>query len=124
MRYTLLPLLWLSLPLAAEPISSGEQLATTIATLVGVVALILVLALAARKMNLPTKLVGKIRLIASLPLGTKERVAVIQVGEQQYLIGVSGGGIQLLDKLESPIEGPQGGEFAKVLAKVGREPKS
>ncbi|WP_417349981.1 flagellar biosynthetic protein FliO [Ferrimonas sp.] len=124
MRFLLLPLLLLSLPAAAEPVSSGEQLATTIATLVGVVALILVLALVARKMNLPTKLVGKIRLIASLPLGTKERVAVIQVGEQQYLIGVSAGGIQLLDKLETPIEAPQGADFAKVLSRVNKEPRS
>ncbi|SDK06932.1 flagellar protein FliO/FliZ [Ferrimonas sediminum] len=121
---TLLLLSAASFSAAAEPVSAGDQLATTIATLFGVVALIVVLALMARKMNLPTKMVGKIRLIASMSLGTKEKVAVIEVGEQQYLIGVSSGGIQLLDKLETPIESPQPPEFAKVFAKVSKGQKS
>uniref|UniRef100_UPI003F58EC97 FliO/MopB family protein n=1 Tax=Vibrio cholerae TaxID=666 RepID=UPI003F58EC97 len=38
-----------------------------------------------------------------LPVGTRERVMIIQVGEEQYLIGVTTQSIQLLAKLDNPL---------------------
>jgi len=45
-----------------------------------------------------------IQLLASIPVGQKERVALIQVGEEQILIGVSTGNVQKLHVLKQPIE--------------------
>lgn len=122
MRLLLLLLLGLwSGPLLAEPIQPSEQIATTLATLFLVVALIVGLAVLAKRMNLPTKMSGDIRLLASLPLGAKDKVAVIEVGEQQYLIGVSANGITLLDKMQDKIDGPQPADFSKVFAGLKKQ---
>jgi len=45
-----------------------------------------------------------IRLLASVPVGQKERVALIQVGEEQILIGVAAGNVRKLHVLKEPIE--------------------
>lgn len=45
----------------------------------------------------------QLHVVANLTLGTKERILVVQVGEQQYLLGVTNQHIELLDKLEQPL---------------------
>ena len=47
---------------------------------------------------------GHLRIVSVLPLSAKERVILIQAGEEQVLMGVSGAGIQHLHTLDSPID--------------------
>lgn len=44
---------------------------------------------------------GSLRVLASLPLGVRERLLLVQVGEQQLLLGVTPSGISLLHTLET-----------------------
>lgn len=46
---------------------------------------------------------GGLRVISSLPLGARERLLLVQVGEQQLLLGVTPTGIHLLHTLETPL---------------------
>lgn len=43
-------------------------------------------------------------IVKQLPVGTKERIAVVQVGEEQFLIGITSQNINMLSKLETPLE--------------------
>ena len=46
------------------------------------------------------------KVVASLPLGTKERIVVVEVNGEQLLLGVSQQQVTLLKTLESPLEVP------------------
>jgi flagellar protein FliO/FliZ len=65
----------------------------------------------------------QLRVVSMLSVGTKERVAVIQVGGEQLLVGVSPGGISRLYLLPEPLEVtppptlPTLPDFADLLAK-------
>jgi flagellar protein FliO/FliZ len=62
----------------------------------------------------------QLRIVGMLSVGTKERVAVIQIGKEQLLVGVSPGGISRLYLLPEPLEvapAPTLPDFADLLAK-------
>ncbi len=80
------------------------DLATTLGSLLFVIALILLLAWLLKRMRVPAFGQQKgLSIIKQLPVGTRERVMIIQVGEEQYLIGVTTQSIQLLAKLDNPL---------------------
>ncbi|GHX66288.1 flagellar biosynthetic protein FliO [Vibrio cholerae] len=84
--------------------SSQLDLATTLGSLLFVIALILLLAWLLKRMRVPAFGQQKgLSIIKQLPVGTRERVMIIQVGEEQYLIGVTTQSIQLLAKLDNPL---------------------
>lgn len=93
--------------LSAAPISTAPtnlDLATTLGSLVLVIGLILLLAWLLKRMKVPA--LGQqrgLRIISQLPVGPKERIAVIHVGEEQFLVGITGQSIQTLAKLEKPL---------------------
>ena len=61
-----------------------------------------------------------LRVIASTPLGARERLVVVEVGEQQLLLGTGASGTRLLHVLEAPlpVEAPaQPVPFAQLLAR-------
>jgi flagellar protein FliO/FliZ len=43
------------------------------------------------------------RVVSSLPVGQRERVVVLQIGEQQFVLGVAAGQVSLLHRLEQPL---------------------
>ncbi|AOV18461.1 flagellar biosynthetic protein FliO [Acidihalobacter aeolianus] len=47
---------------------------------------------------------GRLRVIAAVPLGTRERAVVLQVGEEQVLLGVAPGRVSRLHVLNRPLE--------------------
>lgn len=47
---------------------------------------------------------GAVKVVATMSMGTREKLVVVQVGEEQLLIGVSPGGISTLHVLPVPIE--------------------
>ncbi|NVK42666.1 MAG: flagellar biosynthetic protein FliO [Oceanospirillaceae bacterium] len=57
-----------------------------------------------------------LKVVAVLPLGTREKAVLVQVGERQLLIGVAPGRVSLLERFEEPvILPPQGGKFRAKL---------
>ncbi len=98
-------------PMSTAP--SMLDLATTFGSLILVVGLILVLAWFLKRMKLPALGQQKgMRIVTQLNIGTKERIAVIQVGEEQFLIGITPQSIQTLAKLEKPLEEQEQGNSA------------
>ncbi len=47
-----------------------------------------------------------LRVVASIPLGAKERAAVVQVGDEQLLLGIGPGGVRTLHLLPTPLPEP------------------
>ncbi|GLX77614.1 flagellar protein [Thalassotalea insulae] len=75
-----------------------------IMSLLMVLVLIIVSAWLLKKFNLTNHSVAGMKVIASLPLGTKEKLVVVQVGEQQLLLAVSQQQVSLIKTLEQPLD--------------------
>lgn len=95
-------------PLLEDPMSSIWRVAFT---LVGMIAFILLLAyLAKRLQGMNRSNMGglasqgkMIQTLATTSIGLKEKISLIQVGDQQLLIGITPQSIQTLLVLETPI---------------------
>ena len=72
-------------------------------SLLMVLGVIIVSALLLKKFNLTHKSLSGMKVIASLNLGPKERLVVVEIQNQQLLLGVSGQQITLLKTLETPL---------------------
>ncbi len=116
-------LLLLPLPVMAAPAEQFD-VAASLGALVLVVALILFLAWLLKKMRLPMMGGQKdLCVVRQLPVGTKERLLIVQAGEEQFLIGVTSQSVQLLSKLDKPLSSVNGVDasslsFAQQLAQV------
>ncbi|MBE0438539.1 MAG: flagellar biosynthetic protein FliO [Gammaproteobacteria bacterium] len=90
-----------------KSLSSPVTASTLLETLFGlllVLATIAVVAWLLRRTNRFTSSAnGQLRIIAGLSLGPRERAMLLQVGEQQILVGVTAHQIQTLHVLESPL---------------------
>jgi len=97
--------LLLPAPALAAGNSSQLDLATTFGSLVFVIAFILLLAWLLKRMRLPS-MNGRdgLKVVRQLPVGTKERIMVVQAGEEQFLIGVTAQSVNMLSRLEKPIQ--------------------
>lgn len=97
--------------IGTSPLLSTGQLATQVFLgLVLVLVLIFSLAWLAKKTQLlPTQLQnqGAIRQLTSLQLGPKERLVLVEVGQEQLLLGISHQQIRLLHKLNTPVTLPE-----------------
>ncbi|MGL4612957.1 MAG: flagellar biosynthetic protein FliO [Shewanella sp.] len=69
-----------------------------------VLLLIFALAYLLRRLNLVPTHHNALKTLAVTSLGQKERLVLVQVGGQQYLLGVSAQQVNLIDKLAEPIE--------------------
>ncbi|MGF1726728.1 flagellar biosynthetic protein FliO [Photobacterium nomapromontoriensis] len=99
------------------------NIATTLASLMLVLVVIVLLAWLLKRMKLPGIQGGDsaIRILRQLPVGQRERIVLLQVGDEQMLVGVTQQNISLLGKLDKSIsmdEGQAGGEFALQLSKL------
>ena len=85
-----------------------------------VIGLILALAWLLKKSRLvPAMVQNQLRVISVLPLGNREKLLVVKVGEQQVLLGMTPANINLLCQLDSPLmEPPATVPFAAQLAKL------
>lgn len=132
MRWLLLPIILFSGALQAqaeklvaaplEPISSPYLLKLT-GGLILIVALIFLLAWLVKKFNLNQQShSGLIKIIAGLSIGTRDRIVLLQVGEEQILVGLTPGRIEKLHTLAQPLEatGEQvlSGSFASKINRL------
>lgn len=84
-------------------LTSITQIASIFFSLLFVIAIIFGLAWIMRRFNVTHAGKGELKVVASLVAGTKERVIVIQVGEEQHLLGVTTHSINHLAHLSTPI---------------------
>jgi flagellar protein FliO/FliZ len=119
----------LALPAAergAVPASVGaSNLLQLIFGLIVVIAAILATGFLLRRVGrLSSSMPGALRVVAGLNVGARERVIVVQVGEQQLLLGVAPGRVQTLHVLPQPLA-PSAGtaavgmdQFAERLSRL------
>lgn len=106
----------------ASPAADAGSLGGLVFSLLLIVGLILALGWLARRMpgfggGAASK--NGLRLVASLPVGARERVVVVEVGGTQLLLGVGAGGVRTLHTLDEPLPESATGApspFAQVLA--------
>ncbi|WP_371826042.1 flagellar biosynthetic protein FliO [Photobacterium sp. GJ3] len=117
---TSLPLLFSQPALAAAP---EIDMGATFGSLMLVLVLIVFLAWLLRRMKLPGVSGGDhgLQVVRQVVVGQRERIVLVQVGEEQVLIGVTPQNISMLTKLDKPLplETRAGnGEFAQQLSKL------
>ncbi len=111
-----------SLPAAPDPLSSVGKVVIFLLLIVG---LILLLAWLVNKTQ-RQRLGGgnaKLKMVAVLPLGMKEKIAVVQVGSKQLLVGMTPQQITTLAELDEPLtldEGAGSVSFQDLLKKAIR----
>ena len=89
---------------AVEPLSSPYLLKLT-AGLLLVVMVIFLFAWVLKKFNLTQQSKsGLLRIVAGLNLGTRDRIVLLQVGEEQILLGLSPGRIEKIHLLAIPLD--------------------
>ncbi|WP_430459780.1 flagellar biosynthetic protein FliO [Thalassolituus sp. LLYu03] len=111
-----------ALPAAPAPIASaGKVMFFLLITLVLIVGLAWIVS-KTRGVQLAQGQ-GKVRVVATLPLGMKEKIAVIQVGDKQMVVGVTAQQITHLGDLDEPLalDAPAAaGSFQELLKKAIR----
>ena len=87
----------------SDPNLAGNLVQTTL----GLIVVLIVIGAAAwafkRFGNVHVGAQGRMKIIGGISLGTRERAVLLQVGEQQLVVGVSPGRVQTLHVLESPV---------------------
>jgi flagellar protein FliO/FliZ len=112
-------LLLLPLPALAETTATLPSLGSWLLSSLLVIGLILVLGFLLKKSKLTQVMGGgQMKVIASLPLGYKEKLLVVKVGEQQLLLGVTPQQVNFLYRLEQPLDERQPQAFAQQLNKL------
>lgn len=102
MRHFIMLSLVASPALAAQ--SDQFDIATTLGSLLFVIAIIIGMAWLLKRMRVPAFGQQKgLSVVRQLPIGTKERLMIVQAGEEQFLIGVTSQSVQLISKLETPL---------------------
>lgn len=103
---------WANPGLAAAPAVGTGELAKVAGGLVLVLALIAGLGWAAQRMRQGRGTGGRhLRILDALPLGTRERLVLVEVDGERVLIGIAGGRIERLHALSPKPEG-----FSEALA--------
>lgn len=107
---------------AASPAATGgaaEEILQVISALVLVLLLIVGMAWLMRRVSGFGATGGAVRILGGVSVGQRERVVLLQVGEQQLLVGVAPGQVRTLYALPQPIrmeeEKVEGESFAERL---------
>ena len=110
-----------------DPLSSSYLIKLTLG-LVFIIVLIFGLAWLARKMQL-TPVSGRqlIRVLSAVPVGNRDRIALVEVGDEQILLGISPGRIQKLHVMATPIQAverppAEQSAFAQKLSRLMNTP--
>ncbi len=101
----------------AEPISIGSILQMLFG-LVLVLVVIFGLGWLLRRVSVLPGQHPKLKIVASLALSNRERVVLVQVGEEQVLVGVAQGQVSLIKSFDEPVIEPvvrSSSEFSKRL---------
>lgn len=98
------PLSWAAEAAETTPGISGGQVFTVVAGLVFVLVLVFGCGwLVKRFSGMPSARTGAIKVISVLPVGSRERLALVEVGGQQLLLGVTAQQINTLHTFDKPV---------------------
>ena len=105
---------------SVAPVFSGTSVIQVILSLAFVIVLIYAVAWYVKRMQLTTAGAGQsMRVVSALSVGTREKVVLVQVGEEQLLLGVAPGRVNLLRQFDGvAIENKTSGlrsSFANIL---------
>jgi len=90
----------------ASPLSAGSLAQLTL-SLIAIVALILALSWALKRLKIGApRSRGSMAVQDELALGPRERIVLVRVGDSQVLLGVAAGSVVNLTPLATPIEVP------------------
>lgn len=103
-------------PLAQSPLSAMNLLQTALALMLVVVCIVLVGWLLKRSNQFNSAANGQLTILASIPLGTRERAVLVQLGDEQLLLGVTPQQINTLCKLDTPIKMDAAGKISSDFA--------
>jgi flagellar protein FliO/FliZ len=90
-------------PQVGKHVMANMDAGSMILSLLMVLALIIICALVLKRFNLTQQGISQLKVVTSLSLGAKERVVVIQAGEQQLLLGVTAQQVTLIERLAEPL---------------------
>jgi len=110
-----------------SPISGGYVLEVLAGLLLIILLIVLFAWLARRFPSLGGGGAKGLRIVAVLPLGTREKAVLVQVGEQQLLLGVTSASITLLHPLQAPVavhEAVPVPVFARMLTRFRKQGQS
>jgi flagellar protein FliO/FliZ len=107
----------------ASPVAAAGGFAQVAASLLLIVGVIVALAWLATRLRLtPRAASSALKILADVPVGPKERVVLLKVGDGQALVGVGADGVRSLGLLARPVELPAepvtGAAFAERLKKL------
>ena len=113
MRYFLPFIALLSMPISADEakgviapseLFTGDYLLQVVGSFVLVICVLLAVLLLLKRFNgAGSSRSGQMRVIASLGLGQRERAVLIEVGNEQFLVGVAPGSVNMLHALPDPV---------------------
>ena len=121
---------------SAVRIDSGlnvDSLLQVLIALISVICIIFILSVLVKKFNiLPGGSSGLIKIISGISLTSKDRLLLIQVGDEQILVSASPAGINKIHELKtvveseaiSSVENPKAGNFSSLLNSVISRPRS
>jgi flagellar protein FliO/FliZ len=112
--------------LTESPVSAMSLLQTLLGLVLVLACIVLVAWLLKRSNSFHTAASGQLKVIAGLPLGTRERAVLVQVGDKQLLLGVTSQQISLLHTLDTPLKTEQAaqGDFANKLRQLMSQGKA
>jgi len=84
-------------------VSGGVNAVSMILSLFMVLAVIVVSAYMLKRFNVIQSTTQGLKIVASLPLSTKEKIIIVQVGKKQLLLGVTSQQINLIESLDEPL---------------------
>ncbi|WP_334048168.1 flagellar biosynthetic protein FliO [Alteromonas gracilis] len=104
----MLPLLFSQLAFAqsTQSITNPTSVLSIFLSLLVVVGVIFALAYVMRRFNVTAMGSNQMKVAASMVVGTKEKIMVIQVGDEQHLIGITSHNISHLSKLDKNLDIP------------------
>lgn len=91
-------------PKVGKHVMANMNASNMILSLLMVLGLIVICAIVLKRFNLTQQNSNQLKVIANLSLGAKERVLVVQIGEQQLVLGVCPQQISLLKTLDKPLD--------------------
>ena len=91
-------------PQVGKHVGANMDASSMILSLIMVLAVIFISAIVLKRFNITQQNSSQLKVIANLSLGAKERIIVVQVGEQQLVLGVCPQQISLLKNLEKPLD--------------------
>lgn len=113
----------------ATPIGGGRHLVSVILALLGIIVLIFALSWFVKRFGQGGFTQNQhIKIIATMPLGTRERIVLIEAGGQQLLLGITAAAINTLHVFNEPIvtteREPVASDFSRKLMTILQQKSS